>query len=198
MWTKTMNIRGRLFENIKRVLVEEKFFLIILLMAVLCLSLTSCASSEELVSQEEIMANMTEDTYYIMMSRENGDELLLSSEDVYEDGDSNVAAAVTIYLEQENGYLKVGEIQSDGTAYPVKSDENGFYVGSGYKVELYDVVDGTLVLLEGCYVSYDEDGAETYSMEGSEVGKDYTTEEAQSEYEKLEAVYGEAKVIAFM
>ena len=91
--------------------------------------------------------------------------LLLLSDGIYQDGEHTYAMYCDVYGVGEDGTpVQIGELLSEGTAYPICVGMSGFYVTSGHSIEVYnlDTATGQLVLTGSNTESFDENGNATY------------------------------------
>ena len=91
--------------------------------------------------------------------------LLLLSDGIYQDGEHTYAMYCYVYGSGADGTpVQIGELLSEGTAYPICVGMSGFYVTSGHSIEVYnlDTATGQLVLTGSNTESFDENGNATY------------------------------------
>ena len=91
--------------------------------------------------------------------------LLLLSDGIYQDGEHTYAMYCDVYGVGEDGTpVQIGELLSEGTAYPICVGMSGFYVTSGHSIEVYnlDTATGQLVLTGSNTENFDGNGNETY------------------------------------
>lgn len=117
--------------------------------------------------------------------------LLLLSDGIYQDGEHTYAMYCDVYGVGEDGTpVQIGELLSEGTAYPICVGMSGFYVTSGHSIEVYnlDTATGQLVLTTSNTESFDENGNATYYRLDSRGQRVESTEEeylqAWEEYRK--------------
>ena len=124
--------------------------------------------------------------------------LLLLSDGIYQDGEHTYAMCCDVYGVGEDGTpVQIGELLSEGTAYPICVGMSGFYVTSGHSIEVYnlDTATGQLVLTGSNTESFDENGNETYYRLDSRGQRVESTEE---EYLQAWDAYGkDAQPIEF-
>ncbi len=95
----------------------------------------------------------------------DGTPIFLISDGFYEDGDHTYAMSCDVYRVGEDAApLKLGSLESAGTAYPLCAGADGFYVTSGHSIEVYnmDAAGSQLVLTQSHTEVYDENGNATY------------------------------------
>lgn len=95
----------------------------------------------------------------------DGTPIFLVSDGFYEDGDHTYAMSCDVYRVGEDAApLKLGSLESAGTAYPLCAGADGFYVTSGHSIEVYnmDAAGSQLVLTQSHTEVYDENGNATY------------------------------------
>ena len=124
--------------------------------------------------------------------------LLLLSDGIYQDGEHTYAMYCYVYGSGADGTpVQIGELLSEGTAYPICVGMSGFYVTSGHSIEVYnlDTATGQLVLTGSNTESFDENGNETYYHLDSRGQRVESTEE---EYLQAWDAYGkDAQPIEF-
>lgn len=124
--------------------------------------------------------------------------VLLVSKEVYKDPDTKVSISMSadIYYLVDGHVKLLDTISSNGTAYAVSTDGQGFYVGGNHWGAKYVIDDEKkrLVIAEQVHVSYDTHGNATYSHEinGVEQG------DGERAFEQFYDQYNQkAKEIAF-
>ncbi|MFR7400735.1 MAG: M56 family metallopeptidase [Waltera sp.] len=124
--------------------------------------------------------------------------LLLLSDGIYQDGEHTYAMYCDVYGVGEDGTpVQIGELLSEGTAYPICVGMSGFYVTSGHSIEVYnlDTATGQLVLTGSNTESFDENGNETYYRLDS---RGQSVESTAEEYLQAWDAYGkDAQPIEF-
>lgn len=124
--------------------------------------------------------------------------LLLLSDGIYQDGEHTYAMYCDVYGVGEDGTpVQIGELLSEGTAYPICVGMSGFYVTSGHSIEVYnlDTATGQLVLTTSNTESFDENGNETYYRLDS---RGQSVESTEEEYLQAWDAYGkDAQPIEF-
>ena len=114
----------------------------------------------EAAKQQEALS----DVAYAQAEME-GTPIFLVSDGFYEDGDHTYAMSCDVYRVGEDAApLKLGSLESAGTAYPLCAGADGFYVTSGHSIEVYnmDAAGSQLVLTQSHTEVYDENGNATY------------------------------------
>lgn len=124
--------------------------------------------------------------------------LLLLSDGIYQDGEHTYAMYCDVYGVGEDGTpVQIGELLSEGTAYPICVGMSGFYVTSGHSIEVYnlDIATGQLVLTGSNTENFDENGNETYYRLDS---RGQSVESTEEEYLQAWDAYGkDAQPIEF-
>ena len=124
--------------------------------------------------------------------------LLLLSDGIYQDGEHTYAMYCDVYGVGEDGTpVQIGELRSEGTAYPICVGMSGFYVTSGHSIEVYnlDTATGQLVLTGSNTENFDENGNETYYRLDS---RGQSVESTEEEYLQAWDAYGkDAQPIEF-
>ena len=143
-----------------------------------------------------LIAGLGDDELFAIVDVGAKHSVLLTSDKTYNDGNGNQASIFCeVYYEGEDGEAKmIGILESLGTAYPIACDKSGLYTAGGHEVQHYEVNKaGLLVMTEGVYEIYDENGTATYTRETTD-GIEIITEE---EYMAMVEAYGEAEVVNF-
>ena len=124
--------------------------------------------------------------------------LLLLSDGIYQDGEHTYAMYCDVYGVGEDGTpVQIGELLSEGTAYPICVGMSGFYVTSGHSIEVYnlDTATGQLVLTGSNTENFDENGNATYYRLDS---RGQSVESTEEEYLQAWDAYGkDAQPIEF-
>ena len=124
--------------------------------------------------------------------------LLLLSDGIYQDGEHTYAMYCDVYGVGEDGTpVQIGELLSEGTAYPICVGMSGFYVTSGHSIEVYnlDTATGQLVLTGSNTENFDGNGNETYYRLDS---RGQSVESTEEEYLQAWDAYGkDAQPIEF-
>ena len=124
--------------------------------------------------------------------------LLLLSDGIYQDGEHTYAMYCDVYGVGEDGTpVQIGELLSEGTAYPICVGMSGFYVTSGHSIEVYnlDTATGQLVLTGSNTENFDGNGNETYYRLDS---RGQSVESTAEEYLQAWDAYGkDAQPIEF-
>lgn len=113
--------------------------------------------------------------------------IILAANDVYDNGDGNMATIVAdLYCLTEEGLIKLGEISSGGTAYPLSYSKAGILINSGHKGNrcIINTKTWKLEITESVAVSYDENGTDTYTYSLGEDALESNEEEFLAFFEK--------------
>lgn len=92
---------------------------------------------------------------------------------------------------------EIGTVESLGTAYPVRYDENWIYAAGGHFAAQYAVDDSQKQLVAVKYVNenFDTDGNASYTYFDSENGEQETQD--LSYFENMFEIYEKAKIVNF-
>ena len=146
----------------------------------------------------EIISGLSSDQYYGFAAGEEND-LLLVTDGVYDNLDGNMATIdAKVYSIDANGnVIEVGEVSSDGTAYPIAVyDDKYIMTGGNHRMEMSFVKDGSIVTQKMAHVTYDTSGNATYDY----YDLDENFEGVVEDDSKLMAMYedyGKAVVVNF-
>lgn len=114
----------------------------------------------------------------------------LAASQVYDDGlGHQISICCDVYYPIDGERMKIGQVLSGGTAYPVAYDEKGIYAAAGHELVRY-VVDETLGVLraaERLCEKFDENGNAVYTHQVDDEIWVITQEEYQAEYRKYPA-----------
>lgn len=171
-------------------------------MVVCALTVLLCSCGNKNKSEEyaamygEEIAGLQDDELFAIVEINASSPVLLVTSRYYEDGAGNQASITCdVYYTVDGEVKKTGMIESLGTAYPIAYDETGIYAASGHGMQRFEVdgKTGEVVLAEGIYEQFDENGNASYTLEKGEERKALTEEEYYETYEK----YSEATVVNF-
>ena len=167
---------------------------------VLTVFLCSCGNKNKSEEYSEIygatIAGLQDDELFSIVETNAPSPVLLVTSQYYDDGAGNQASIYCdVYYVVDGEVKKTGAIESLGTAYPVAYDKAGIYAASGHGMQRFEVdgKTGEVVLAEGIYEQFDENGNASYTLEKGEERKALTEEEYYETYEK----YSEATVVNF-
>lgn len=92
---------------------------------------------------------------------------------------------------------EIGTVESLGTAYPVRYDENWIYAAGGHFAAQYAVDDSQkqLVAVKYANENFDTDGNASYTYFDSENGEQETQD--PSYFENMFEIYEKAKIVNF-
>lgn len=125
--------------------------------------------------------------------------VLLLTNGVYKFKDKGeVAMGTDIYYPINNEITRVGNIGSDGTAYPISADKSGIFTSGGHNVAKYslDVKNGKLKLIYKYIMVFDTVGEEVRAITIGIIG-DENKIVSEKELYKANAEYGNANIIYF-
>ena len=167
------------------------------LVIILICMVSSCGKkSDDTEALGKVVAGLGDDELFAIVEAGAKHSILLTSDQTYDDGNGNQASILCeVYYEGEDGEAKhLGTLESLGTAYPIAYDKSGLYTAGGHEVKRYEIdKSGLLVLAEGVYEIYDENGDATYTRETG-VGVETVTEK---EFMTMVDAYGKAAVVNF-
>lgn len=125
--------------------------------------------------------------------------ILLATDGTYDYEGSQAGLFVQVYILNDAGEKSLGSISSTGTAYPVRYDKSGIYVGGGHFVARYivDEKEERLILAESVSISYDEEGNPSYYGVVADDPRKEEQELTEEDFTALSEKYGKAKVVNF-
>lgn len=166
----------------------------------LTVSLCSCGNKNKSEAYAAMygatIGGLEDDELFAIVETNASSPVLLVTSQFYDDGSGNQAALwCDVYYAVDKEVKKIGMIESFGTAYPVAYDKTGIYGASGHSMQRFEIDEktGTLVLAEGIWEQFDENGNASYTLE-KEGKTEALTEEA---YYKAFEKYSEATVVNF-
>jgi hypothetical protein len=128
--------------------------------------LGGCGTSSESKVTYPVISELGDDELYAFVEIGLKEPVLLTTSASYEDGNEKQASVFCdVYYAEKGEAGEVGSIESDGTAYPLRFSPDGIYAAGGHRMELYSVdeKENTLVLAEGFYETFDENGDAAYT-----------------------------------
>ncbi len=147
----------------------------------------------------KLEGQITDDTltvdspYYAVIMLEDGVELVLTTDEVYDDNGENHAINSSVYIVNNGELVHQYDLEAGGTAYPISFDDEGIYVGGGHWLDYYEIENGKLVLDTSVHVEYDSDGNETYTATEGGIEED----EPEQEWEELWNQFMNSTPVAF-
>lgn len=166
------------------------------LAALLCSCGNKNKSDEYAALYGETIAGLEDDELFAVIETSASSPVLLVASQYYDDGAGNQAAMwCDVYYEVDGEVKNSGVIESMGTAYPVSYDKTGIYAAAGHGMQRFEIDEktGTIVLAEGIYEQFDENGTAAYTLEKGGETEAITEEDYYKAFEK----YGEATVVNF-
>lgn len=167
---------------------------------VLTVSLCSCGnknkSDEYAAIYGTTIAGLEDDELFSIIETGASSPVLLVTSEFYEDGWGNQASLwCDVYFPVDGEVKNIGTIESFGTAYPVSYNKTGIYTASGHAMNRFEIDEqtGTIILAEGIYEQFDENGNASYTLEKE--GKTETITE--EDYYKAFEEYSETAVVNF-
>lgn len=118
-------------------------------------------------SFDEIISLLDKGNGYAIV-KVNGldEEVLLITEGVYDNGDGNMASIdASVYRYSDGSVINIGNVISDGTAYPISLDKDGrIYSGGHHQVSVDVISEETKAIMSQIYAyeSFDENQNVTY------------------------------------
>lgn len=178
---------------------RNKTYLLAALCIVSSLCLASCGKAAKENPYGDIVAALDDNTAYAFLDMDYDNYVMVSSDMIYNAGSegsaASAAASCDIYYCVDNKPQKIGEIMSEGTAYPISFSRDGIYAASGHMVEKYAVSEkeGKLYIEKGIYEEFDEDGNALYRCvsDGSEA------ESNEEEFLELHDEYSASQIVHF-
>ena len=134
------------------------------------------------------IANLADDELFAIINTSAKNPVLLATNMTYTDEVNEVAISCDVYYSTGDSAKNIGQLESYGTAYPISYDDTGIYIGGNHELERYVIADrtGTLELAEGVYVTYDENGNDSYTRITDGVTESISEEEYLAVWEKYE------------
>lgn len=168
-------------------------------MMVLIIFQVGCASDQTNERYDQFISQLPEEQYYAFAELESAAyPVLLVTDQVYE-YEEGVQAAISceVYYLQEGEVVSIGEISSEGTAYPIRFSDQGVYTAGHHYAGKYNVDEkqGVLSLEEYAEEVFEEGtGKETYFYTINGVTENV---ENTQKLEMLFEQYEEAEVLNF-
>lgn len=172
---------------------------IIIILLISMLGLIGCGMEKPEKVYSSVIEAMSEDEAYAYVERpEGGLPVLLIAEGTYSyDEDTEAAITCRVYYAWDGEVKEIGTVESLGTAYPVRYDENWIYAAGGHFAAQYAVDDSQKQLVAVQYVNenFDTDGNASYTYFDSENGEQETQD--PSYFENMFEIYEKAKIVNF-
>lgn len=158
----------------------------------------------EFDSYDDLISNLTagQAYAYITLTGYEGDVLLITDQ-TYDDKGSTAAMMADIYLENNGKVTYASIVGGSGTAYPVRYADGVLYTAGAHEVSSYFVSEETQGVMVKDYVteSFDENGTASYTgflreKNTFDNDEDIDTDSDQIFMEKMEE-YGAAAVVDF-
>ena len=134
------------------------------------LLLSACGKKNPAKVYEDTIAALPEDEYTATVDIGLEYPVLLTTDEVYDDGSGDEAAIYCdVYYPVDKKVQKIGSVESMGTAYPIACSRDGIYSVLDGGVQNYTAdASGKRAMTQNIYVSYDEQGNAAYfSGDGS-------------------------------
>lgn len=162
-----------------------------IVVCVLIGSLCSCGnknkSDEYAAIYGTTISGLEDNELFAIVEINASSPVLLVTSQVYDDGWGNQAAiGCDLYYTVDGEVKKIGVIESFGTAYPISYDKTGIYTASGHDMQRFEIDEetGTILLAEGIYEQFDENGNAAYTLEKGGETEVITEEEYYKRFEK--------------
>lgn len=172
---------------------------VLILVAVLGLTgLYGCGKEKQEAVYDTVISSLTEEQSYAYVKiGEDELPLLLVAEGIYDYDGIQAAIACNVYYAWDGKVQNLGEITSDGTAYPISFDQDGIYTAGGHSVARYLPDDRAkeLAVVEFAQEVIDENGNASYTSSNQE-GKEQTDGDS-SALEALFEKFGNAQAVDF-
>ncbi len=173
---------------------------VLILAAVLGLTgLYGCGKGKQEDVYDTVISSLTQEQSYAYVEiGEDALPLLLVADGTYDYGEGIQAAiACNVYYAWDGKVQDLGEIASDGTAYPISFDQDGIYTAGGHYVARYlpDAQNKKLAVVEFASEVFDEDGNASYTSSNQE-GEEQTDGDS-SVLDALFEKFGNAKAVDF-
>lgn len=167
---------------------------------ILCAFILSlCACRKEHINNADLygetIRGLKDDELFAIIDTNASLPVLLVTSQVYDDGEGNRAALqCDVYYPVDKEIKNIGTIESMGTAYSVSYDETGIYAASGHGLQRFEIESsGTMILAEGVYEQFDENGNAAYTMEKENESTAISEEDYYAAFEK----YNNATIVSF-
>ena len=138
--------------------------------------------------------------YYSFIELDSYDyPILLLSNGVYKfNNESEVALWTDIYYPVNNEITMFGNINSNGTAYPISADATGIYTAGGHEVTKYslDIQNHKLKMINKYIMFFHKVGQEVNAITIGVIG-DENKIVSEEEFDKAYKEYGNATIIYF-
>ena len=160
------------------------------------LLLSACGKKNPAKVYEDTIAALPEDEYTATVDIGLEYPVLLTTDEVYDDGSGDEAAIYCdVYYPVDKKVQKIGSVESMGTAYPIAYSKDGIYAALDRGVQKYnvDTASGKLVMTQNVYVSYNAEGTASYFSEESGTAKSVSV----SEYDSAQDVYAHCVTVDF-
>lgn len=167
-----------------------------MLCVILLLCLVSCGKASRENPYGDIVGGLDDNTAYAFLDMDYDNFVMASSDMLYDEGSENAAAVYCdIYYCVDGEPQKIGEVISEGTAYPISFSKDGIYAASGHMVEKYAVSEkeGRLYIEKGIYEEFDDNGNALYRC----VSDGLETESNEDEFRELLNEYSDSQIVHF-
>ena len=152
---------------------------------------------DDLEKYESIISTLTTGQYYAFADAGEDYDVLLVADEVYDNGDGNMAAIdATVYAIDNGTPCYAGSVWSDGTAYPIAVYENSLMFGGNHRMVMADVVDAALIIIKEAYEEFDEQANATYFLNEGDIDNIKELDD-DSILKELYEIYSKAEVINF-
>lgn len=153
---------------------------------------------EDMEKYESIISTLTTNQYYAFACVGDGYDVLLVTDEVYDNGDGNMVSINATVYGMENGEpCYAGSVWSSGTAYPIAVYDDGLLMfGGNHNMAMANVIDAAVVIYKEAYEEFDEHGNATYYLNEGDIDNIKELEDDSILTEMYKA-YGEATVINF-
>ena len=162
--------------------------------AALCLA--SCGKKTETNVYGPTIGSLGDEELFAIVEIGADSPVLLVTDQYYDDKVNQASIFCEVYYATDGEVLKLGTLESLGTAYPISYDDSGLYTGSGHGMQRFVIDDETdmLVLAEGLEETFDSDGNATYVRISGGETETITEEEYLAGMEQ----YGNAVTVHFV
>lgn len=152
---------------------------------------------KDLELYESIISTLTSNQYYAFAGAGDGYDVLLVTDEVYDNGDGNMASInATVYGIDNGEPCYAGSVWSDGTAYPIAAYEDLLMFGGNHRMAMANVIDTAVIIQKEAYEEFDEQGNATYFLNEGDIDNIKELENDSILTEMYKA-YGEAIVLNF-
>ncbi len=147
---------------------------------------------------KDVIEGLQEGQYYAFADMGENNDALLVAENAYKDENDNyITNEASVYFVDGDGKpVKIGEVVSGSTAYPLGVFEKNIYYATHHLIgkKAVDEENMALVVSDETYIEFDSDGNETYYDMTNDGEKQVTDD---THYTNLLEEYGKSDIVVF-